>query len=751
MFLESAFLGGLAAVSVPVVIHMLQSPRARQIDFPCVRFLKMVQRKATRRTRLKNLILMLMRMALIALICLGMAKPWQESEETNILPDAPVSMVIVLDNSYSMGYRDRGRSRFDQARGAANGLIETLKPGDEVAVLLMNEVAEPCVREFTTDLERVKKALREAELSVVGSNVDPAIREALRLANKAGTAAAKAKPDTRLGADAAKAAEGAKEAKEAERRRRKEIHILTDLQALGWESVLKSGFLKNVATDARVFVTSFGRKGSPNAFIESATVTATGTGEATVTAQVRASGAGSPGNIITLGINGRNVAQETFAVRPGQPASVPMVARFGDSGTFRCTIGLQEDGLGIDDQFYFTVDVGERSEVLVVDGDPSGVPHLAETFYLRTALNPGGVYGDEGPAVVSARMISAPELPTQTLDKLRCVLLCNVGPLGGDSLLKLENFLREGGSVWVFLGDNCVPENYNQWTFLPIALTQPYGDPSKKRSFGLGGQRGDHPLFKHKLDLRSSRFFVCWGSNRGTLKKGAAVLLDFDNGQPALVEGQFGKGKVLLFTSTCDLAWTNLPLRRAFLPWVHQVIYYLSNQDTKAQAFRLREKVQFQALSAEYREVITVTGPSGRRTVLRPQVKGGYAEATFTGTGEPGMYQVQADAAFSHSGGFGVNLDVKESVLDMASTETIARAAPTGLLTFVEGPKRSVVEEIKRTREGKEWWPFFFKLAVLVFIVESLFGNLISRAKRPEGAKVPLFEVLRQRNPGIVQ
>ena len=190
MFLESAFLGGLAAVSVPVVIHMLQSPRARQIDFPSVRFLKMVQRKATRRTRLKNLLLMLLRMALIALICLGMAKPWEESEETNVLPDAPVSMVLVLDHSYSMGYRDRGRTRLDQARQAALDLVDTLKPGDEVAVLLANETVEPCVREFTTDLDRVKKALREAELSVVGTNIEPALREALRLASKAGTAAA---------------------------------------------------------------------------------------------------------------------------------------------------------------------------------------------------------------------------------------------------------------------------------------------------------------------------------------------------------------------------------------------------------------------------------------------------------------------------------------------------------------------------------------------------------------------------------
>ena len=761
MWLQSAFLGGLAAMSVPVVIHLMQSPRARQIEFPSIRFLKAVQKKATRRSRLKNIILMLMRMALIALIACGMAKPWRQKEQTTILPDAPVSMVLVLDNSYSMGCRDKGTSRFDQARQAAVGLLGTLKPGDEAAVLLMNEVAEPCIRDFTTDLDRVKKALRQAELSVVGTNVDPALREAIRLANKAGTAAALATPDppSRGRRSPATAGEGgkpltkeeAKAAAEAEQRRRKEIHILTDLQASGWENVLKSNFLKTVATDARIFVTSFGRKGSPNAFIESATVTATGTGEATITAQVRASGAGSPGNIITLSINGRNVAQETFAVRQGQATSVPLVARFGDSGTFRCILSLQDDALALDDRYYFTVDVGERSSVLVVDGDPSAVAHLSESFYLRNALNPGGIHGDAGPTPIDARVITPAELPTAALDHLRCVVLCNVPALGGDSLVKIENFLRQGGGVWIFLGRNTAVENYNQWSFMPISLTRPHGDPSKQRTFTIGSQRGDHPLFKRKIDLRSARFFVCLGSDSSTLKKDSAVLASFSNGQPALVEGRAGKGKVLLFTSTCDLAWNNLPLRRAFLPWIHQVFYYLSNQDTKAKAFRLREKVTFQALASQYKEVIAVTDPAGKRTVLRPQVKGGYAEATFTATDQPGMYQVRADAAFSNSGGFGVNLDVKESELQMAAPDKIERAAATGLLTFVDGPKRSIVEEVKRTREGEEFWPLLFKLAVLLFMIESLFGNLISRAKRAKGARVPLFEVLRQRTPGIVQ
>ena len=409
MWLESAFLGGLAAMSVPVVIHLMQSPRARQVEFPSIRFLKAVQKKATRRSRLKNLILMLIRMALIALIACGMAKPWRQKEKTTFLPDAPVSMVLVLDNSYSMGCRDKGASRFDQARQAATGLLDTLRPGDEAAVLLMNETTEPCVRDFTTDLARVKKALRLAELSVVGTNVDPALREAIRLANKAGSAAALATPDKPLTEEQAQAAA------EAETRRRKEIHVLTDMQDSGWENVLKSNFLKTVATDAKIFVTSFGRKGTPNAFIESATVTASGTAEATVTAQVRASGAGSPGNVITLSINGRNVAQETFAVRQGQTASVPLVARFGESGTFRCILSLQDDALALDDSYYFTVDVGERTSVLVVDGDPSAVAHLSESFYLRNALNPGGIHGDEGPTPIDTRVIGPADLPTTPL------------------------------------------------------------------------------------------------------------------------------------------------------------------------------------------------------------------------------------------------------------------------------------------------------------------------------------------------
>ncbi len=745
MFAAPLFLWGLAAVSVPVIIHLMQSPRARVIDFPTIRFLKACQRRATRRTRLKNIILMLMRMALIALVALGMAKPQRQREQTQALPDAPLSMVIVLDNSYSMGYLDRGKSRFERAKEAAIALVETMKEGDEAAVVLANEGVEPLVREFTNDREKIKKAIRSAKLSFLGTNLDPAVREAVRLAGRAGAAAAKAKTEGPLSPELLR--------REAERqkRRRREIHILTDLQASGWTSLLKSNFLKTAETDATFFITNLGRKGSPNAFIESVSASGGGPERCAVAAKVRAVGAGEPGNFITLSVNGHTVAQETFSVRPGAPALVELSARLPGAGTYRCELTLQEDDLTADDHYYFTIKVGERSAVLVVDGDPSAIPTLSETFFLANALNPGGVVTTEGAAGYETQVITPAELASQKLDDYRTVVLCNVPHLDGSDLVRLENYLLEGGTVLIFLGDKVDATHYNSWRFLPLALTRIEGDPSKKRSFGFAELRGDHPLFKkRKLDVRSARFFLCYGSDRGTLKEKSRVVASFANGQPALVEGEYGKGKVLLFTSTCDLDWGNFPLRRVFLPFVHQLVGYLSSQDVQVASFRLGDEVKFQATASHYTSRIVVTDPSGRRIVLpQPRRVGGYAEAVFTDTKLPGMYLVDADSAFTNSGGFGVNLRVEESVLTMADPEKIKAAGPPGRIRFIEGPARRVVEEVKKTREPEKIWPLLFQLALLVFIIESLFGNYVSRAKRAEGARFPLFEVLKQRSPGV--
>ncbi len=352
---------------------------------------------------------------------------------------------------------------------------------------------------------------------------------------------------------------------------------------------------------------------------------------------------------------------------------------------------------------------------------------------------------------MDARVIPAADLPGTKLDRFSCVVLCNVGHLDGSDLLKIENFLRKGGGVLIFLGNKVNAEHYNKWTFLPVSLTEPMGDPTKERSFGIGKTQEGHNIFPRDIDLRSARFFLAFGCDSRTLRDGGTVLASFTNGQPAVVEGKFDKGKILLVTSTCDIEWNNLPLRRAFLPWLYRTIYYLSGRETKGKAFRLNEEVVFQALAAQYRKTITVKDPEGIETVLRPRVRAGYAEAEYAGTSLPGLYEVDADSAFTNSGGFAVNVDTAESMIDLASAEEIAAASPTGVVEFVESPQRGVVEQVARAREGKRLWPFLFKLAALVFVLESAVANFMSRTRGDGESKAPLFDMLRQRTPGIVQ
>lgn len=720
MFLAPIFLAGLTAVTVPVIIHLMHSPRARVIQFPTLRFLKACKKRAVRRSRLKNIVLLLFRMALIALVALAMAKPWREIRDTSMQPNTALTIVLVLDNSYSMGYLEKGRTRFDLALDSAIRLIDSLRPGDEVAVVLMNEEPVPFIREFTTDHAHVKRALREAELSPLGTNVDGTLREAVRFARKAGAG------DPKL-------------------HKTVEICVLTDMQAHSWEGVLRSGYLRSVPEDVKIYLAGFGRTGSANCYVDTARVAASGTGEGTISAKVRANGLVLTDNIATLSIDGANMSQETFAVDPMKATTVPLVASFSQKAAHRCVLSLQEDNLPIDDRYYFTVSIGERASVLVVDGDPVSIPSLSESYFVAAALNPG-LFLTTGGSSIDAKVITPEQFASTELPGYRCVILCNVPQLDGAELIKLENFLREGGGVLVFLGNKIDPGHYNQWSFLPIELTQPEGDQTKKTAFAMGDPPLSHPIFIEQLELRTARFFMCVGTNDAALKNEGEILARFGNGRPAVIECKFGKGKVILFTSSGDIEWSNFPLRRSFLPWLYRIVYYLANQETDAVAFEVNEQVVFQGLASALKTTITVTDPLEKESTLNPELKGSYAEATFTETRHAGMYEVNADPAFSHSGGFGVNVDRSESVLTMVPAEQIVEAAPEGMVIHVDAIKGDLAQALQRAHEGQELWPLLLKIAVALFLFEALLANIMSRVRRTGGVKIQLFGATRRRS-----
>jgi len=719
VFLSSVFLAGLGALSIPVIIHLMHSAKARVIKFGTIRFLQNCQRRAARRTRIKQLILMALRMLLLALIVLGMSKPVIQSKETSASPgDMSTAMILIIDNSYSMGYREEGKTRLERAKSVAMQLLDTLKEdsGDEAAVIVMNDKAQPLHRSFQLDIPSVKAAVAKIELSSHGTEVSPALRMAY--ANMRGT-----------------------------QKSRREIHLLTDLQLFSWEKLIEKNFVKSEEEPRpRLYISSFGRPKSPNTYIRNISVSGSAAGGlgSKILVEVETVGGGSPENVVTLSVNSEKKEQAAFTVRPGAPAQVPVEGSFDEPGTYRCSVALNKDSLEIDDGFEFSLTIDDRVTVLCVDGDPSGIASLSETFFLGAALNPSAMTGLRAGSGIEPKMISIAELTATDVEPFKCVILCNVRALDGRDLLKLESSLNAGGSLIMFLGNRVQAEEYNEWSFIPATLGNIVGRADKKTFYSFGRVSPNHPVFAGMGDLRTAKVFRCFQARP---REGARVIAQLRNDLPVIIERDYGRGRVMMVTTAVDLDWSNLPLRRIYVPIVHRMVAYMSGRKAMYHAYSVGDTVEFRALAKHYKERIKVITPDGKSSYVRPKIEGSYAVATFEQTAEPGRYKVLAHKDFSNHDGFSVNPDVSESDVTMIPTRKLEEEFK-GLDVTVLAKPGMVVAQVTETREGWKLWPLLFKLALLFFCIEILVANLFSRTVEHEGVQMPLFDYLKLRRSG---
>src|SRR5438445_5847886 len=124
--LHLGFLAATAAVAVPIVIHLLLKPRARQMDIGTLRFLKLVLRDSTRRRKLRRWLLFALRCAAVLLLAFLFARPYfsragSEGSEREV--------VLLIDQSASMAVTYSDRTLFDRAQEAAAKIIKELPDG----------------------------------------------------------------------------------------------------------------------------------------------------------------------------------------------------------------------------------------------------------------------------------------------------------------------------------------------------------------------------------------------------------------------------------------------------------------------------------------------------------------------------------------------------------------------------------------------------------------------------------------------
>jgi hypothetical protein len=700
-FLNQALLFGIFAVSIPIVIHLLNRRRFRKVPWAAMRFLVVSVEQNQRRMKLEDLILLLLRCAIVALLAFAVARPVVEGLQG--IPGSKVAAAIVIDNSASMGTVEGGGTRLDLARASAKAVVERMPAGSSVAISTPFRPDEP-----TT--EQALALRRVAEVS-----------------------------QTDRHADLLTALERAARALEGQAAAEKEIFLITDGHAEEWSAFAAlEEKMREISAGTKLHLVLVGTPATSNLGITR--LVPAGSLPAVdqpfrIDVDVTNHGVTPAFEVpVRLLVDGQPGGEPWVIdeVQPGRSESATLYATLPSAGYHRITVALESDLVPFDDQRTVVMQVVDHVRVLLVDGEPGSEPRESETFFLRHALAP---VPEEARAAYPVKpvVISASQLAGENLADYHAVVLANVADLPLAIADRLTRYVDEGGGLIVFPGENVRTEFYNtmlhaKHRLLPAVLVshQPadatasrFLEPTETNPLGLDSEMLASASFRqsYRLELPPAQ------------SSAHRLVLRYDDGTPALVESEFGLGKVFLFTSTADTAWNNFAVRPAFVPFVNRLLggivqHRETNLNIEA-GETLRHRLGA-VLAGKEATVYEVADPEalGRLTTVEQRAGGSVLE--FGATDRAGAYQATIEGHPTPVV-FAARPSARESTLDFIGTEQVNRISESA--TVIRWNANSTGADFGESHQGSELWLPLLFLVIALVAVEMALAQWFSRSK----------------------
>jgi hypothetical protein len=712
-FLHVAFLGGIAAVAVPIVLHLIMRKQPKHLEFPALRFIKLREHANRRQLRLRHWLLLALRCALVALLALALARPSIVASGMLGDQEAPVAAALVFDTNPRMQYRQNNQTRLEAAQQTAQWLLPQLPPESDVAVV----DSRSGTAAFAVDALAARERIERLDASLAAQPLAFALDAAIDLV------AQSAKP-------------------------RKEIYIFTDLSRAAWsvEAMRSLAAKLNEHTGIGVYVIDVGVTDPVNFAL----------GETRLSAEVlpKNSALAISADLLHAGPGGERTVELVLADRASDQTNLrgrqTALAREGTSARVDFQLrglapGIHQgflkisgaDALAADDTHWFTVDVRPAWRVLVAAPRDSARAPQDYALFLSEALAPYAMRA-RGEAAFECEVVDLDQLKTKALADYSAVCLVDPRPLAADQWRKLHAYVSAGGGLGIFLGRNATPvTSFNE----PAAQDVLPGKLARQwRSEGdvyLAPQNYAHPVLAKfaPLEVAWPQLPVFRHWQLSDPAEGATTVIAFSNGEPALVERPVGRGRVLAMTTPISDPASRSD-ERGYVPWNlipagdDKFPFFLLANTTAAYlagggATRLNYTAGSTAVVPlevnERHPIYVLTTPRGDQ--LRTPPSEGADSIAVTSTEAPGNYRIQA-------GGGRQEVDLGFSVNFPPTISELARAGQDDLRAiFGETPFRLARsrDEIDRSvsagRVGQELFPYLIVLVVLVLAFEQVLSN----------------------------
>jgi Aerotolerance regulator N-terminal/von Willebrand factor type A domain/CARDB len=732
-FLNPALAFGAAAFAVPLIIHILNRSRFRTVEWGAMHLLESVIKVNHRRFHLEQLLLLLLRCALPVLLALCLARPVLTGSRV-LEGAAPVSMVILLDNSYSMETVGQTGSRFDLAIEAACDILEATHRGSEISVIQTGGRPTPLFDQPVFDAGTVIQQLQQLRAGFGASDMRTAIDEGLA------------------------ALSGMSHV-------RRELVVISDFQSADWSPInanVAHAIRQQVEAmpfDTAITLLQIGAPVTGNVSVESLDYPqkALGVGQqVALRTTIRNHGNGAAQNArVVLKIDGSEHSVQQIHLEPNGSTQSLFPCEFPSPGSHVMQVDvIVDDPLAADNHMAATISIWDNIPVLLVDGDPSSQPLKSETDFLSVALTPFTLGRVRLADLVQTNTITANELTQETLATQRVVVLANVSRLSDAALASVVTFVSQGGVLIVFPGNHIDVDWYRQHMYaggtalLPFAFGTPRGTADdSEASARIVAQRFDHPaleLFNDASngDLTSAEIRQWYqlvdapveaslepsdSNGRPAVDtENTVIMSQLDNGDVLLAERRLGDGVVVQMATACDADWSDLPMRPFFVPLVQQLITTTASQAVPPRNISTGEPAVALFPPAEGDAAVSVIQPDGVGSTLASTEHGNMLVARFDNTQRPGVYSMALPSTETIH--FVANTSRAESDLNTMDESQLNTLSTAIAAAVVKSPAQ-FLEQDRLRRHGREIWKVVLAVLLALMFLELVLQQRFARVR----------------------
>jgi len=681
IFLNPAILFGLLAASIPVIIHLFNLRKLKKIEFSTLAFLKELQKNKIRKIKLKQWILLALRVLIILFVVMAFARPALQSIQIGgTTSAAKTTAIFILDDTFSMSVVDQKGSYFNQSKEIISQVIAQLQEGDEVGLILVS--APKKGNKLTSNLSEFIKNIEQLDLSYSSGDLNSAIVKASQLISES-------------------------------KNFNKEIYVLSDFQK---NKITKENINSDLSeplnesvrlysfdlSDKDVFNLSVDELKINNQIFEkdkpvNFSVTITNNSKQDVNSAV-----------VSLFMDDERAAQKSFDVNAGQSTIVDIEAAPKQTGYIDVVAEIETDEIEQDNKRFASLFIPEIISVGMFAENPD------DLTFVELALQTAG----EGKYQIEKKNVN--QINSQQLNKYQTIIITANSLVAGNEQIK--NYLKDGGGLILFPSSAADAGKINQlYSQLGLRINTTFVGKVNGSDLKIKFDKTDfsHPVFQNIFQNEEKKKYESPELNAYyKISSAGNQIISLVDGSSFLSEYKISKGKIFVFNSVPVLSWSDFPIKSIFAPLINKSVAYLSSKERDENVFLAGEEVNVNLKSTNLSQ-IKIMKPDNAEEFINLSENSGRDYLAYSNTNIAGSYKFYSgDNQFEN---ISINTDPSESKTEYANEsefeDYLKEIKFNGNYVSID-KESNITEKILQARFGSELWRYFLLIAIILALIE---------------------------------